>query len=104
VLPVELPEELPPPDDTHYTLRISSKAVEFVGNARALSKDLWSTRKGCPSGPAKSTALEAREYVGNPSGLSKPCGKPVRVFHRAAYSSACLYHFEQREVVLRLYS
>ena len=70
--------------------KISSTAVGFVGNAVALSKELWATRKGCPSGPAKSTAIEARGYVGNPQGLSKPCGKPVRVFHRAAYPSACL--------------
>jgi hypothetical protein len=68
----------------------SSTAVGFVDNALALSKDLWATRQGCPSGPAKSTALEACGYVGNPLGLSKPCGKPVRVFHRAAYPSACL--------------
>jgi hypothetical protein len=57
--------------------KISSEAVEFVGNARALSKDLWATREDCPSGPAKSTALEARGYVGNPKGCPSPVVNPL---------------------------
>jgi hypothetical protein len=79
-------------------VKLSSKAVGFVGNAKALSKDLWATRAGCPSGPAKSTALEARGYVGNPKGCPSPVVNPSGFsIGRHIHEPAWVVRLEQRE-------